>query len=41
MPESAWGKLVPPERIAEVVLWLASPESAAVNGVEVPVWAGG
>ena len=37
MPESQWGKLVPPERIAEVVLWLASPESAALNGVEVPV----
>jgi NAD(P)-dependent dehydrogenase (short-subunit alcohol dehydrogenase family) len=37
MPESAWGKLVPPERIAEVALWLVSPESAAVNGVEVAV----
>ena len=37
MPESSWGRLVPPERIAEVVLWLASPESAALNGVEVPV----
>src|SRR3954447_3986436 len=37
MPESSWGKLVPPERIAEVVLWLASPESAAVNGAEIPV----
>src|SRR4051794_26411950 len=37
MPESQWPKLVPPERIAEVVLWLASPESAAVNGAEVPV----
>jgi NAD(P)-dependent dehydrogenase (short-subunit alcohol dehydrogenase family) len=37
MPESAWGKLVPPERIAEVVLWLCSPESAALNGVELPV----
>ena len=37
MPESAWAKLVAPERIAEVVLWLASPESAAVNGAEVPV----
>ena len=30
----AWGKLVPPERIAEVVLWLCSPESAALNGVD-------
>ena len=37
MPESAWGRLVPPERIAEVVLWLCSVESAALNGVEVPV----
>ena len=37
MPESAWDRLVPPERIAEVVLWLASPESAAVNGAEIPV----
>ncbi|MEA2133578.1 MAG: hypothetical protein QOC68_1487 [Solirubrobacteraceae bacterium] len=37
MPESAWGRLVPPERIAEVVLWLCSPESAALNGVELPV----
>ena len=37
MPESAWGRFVPPERIAEVVLWLCSPESAALNGIEVPV----
>jgi NAD(P)-dependent dehydrogenase (short-subunit alcohol dehydrogenase family) len=37
MPESAWGKLVPPERIAELLLWLCSPESAALNGVELPV----
>jgi NAD(P)-dependent dehydrogenase (short-subunit alcohol dehydrogenase family) len=37
MPESAWGRLVPPERIAEVVLWLCSAESAALNGVEIPV----
>jgi len=37
MPESQWGKFVPPERIAEVVLWLASPESAAVNGAEIRV----
>jgi NAD(P)-dependent dehydrogenase (short-subunit alcohol dehydrogenase family) len=37
MPESAWGRLVPPERIAEVVLWLCSVESAALNGVEVAV----
>jgi NAD(P)-dependent dehydrogenase (short-subunit alcohol dehydrogenase family) len=37
MPESAWGRLVPPERIAETVLWLASPASAALNGAEMPV----
>jgi NAD(P)-dependent dehydrogenase (short-subunit alcohol dehydrogenase family) len=37
MPESAWGKMVPPERIAELILWLCSPESAALNGVELPV----
>jgi NAD(P)-dependent dehydrogenase (short-subunit alcohol dehydrogenase family) len=37
MPESAWPKLVPPARIAEVVLWLCSPESAAVNGAELRV----
>ena len=37
MPESAWGRLVPPERIAETILWLCSPESAALNGVELPV----
>ena len=37
MPESAWGRMVPPERIAEVVLWLCSPESAALNGAELSV----
>ena len=37
MPESSWGKLVPPERIAELMLWLCSPESAALNGAELPV----
>jgi NAD(P)-dependent dehydrogenase (short-subunit alcohol dehydrogenase family) len=37
MPESEWAKLVPPERIAEVIFWLCSPESAALNGVELPV----
>jgi NAD(P)-dependent dehydrogenase (short-subunit alcohol dehydrogenase family) len=37
MPESAWGRLVPPERIAELILWLCSPESVALNGVELPV----
>ena len=37
MPESAWGKMVPPERIAELIFWLCSPESAALNGVEVQV----
>ena len=37
MPESAWDRFVPPERIADVVLWLVSPESAALNGAELPV----
>ena len=37
MPESSWDKLVPPERIAELMFWLCSPESAALNGVELPV----
>jgi NAD(P)-dependent dehydrogenase (short-subunit alcohol dehydrogenase family) len=37
MPESAWGRLVPPQRIAELIVWLCSPESAALNGVELPV----
>ena len=37
MPESSWGKLVPPQRIAELILWLCSPESAALNGAELPV----
>ena len=37
MPESAWGRMVPPERIAELILWLCSPESAALNGAELPV----
>jgi len=37
MPESSWGKLVPPARIAELILWLCSPESAALNGAELPV----
>ena len=37
MPESAWGRLVPPARIAELVFWLCSPESAALNGAELPV----
>ena len=37
MPESAWGKLVPPSRIAELVFWLCGPESAALNGAELQV----
>jgi NAD(P)-dependent dehydrogenase (short-subunit alcohol dehydrogenase family) len=37
MPESSWGRFVPPERIAKVVLWLCSGDSVAVNGVEIPV----
>jgi NAD(P)-dependent dehydrogenase (short-subunit alcohol dehydrogenase family) len=28
---------VPPERIADTILWLCSPDSAALNGAELPV----
>ena len=37
MQESAWSRMVPPERIAELIFWLCSPESAALNGAELPV----
>jgi len=37
MPESSWDRFVSPERIADVVLWLVSPESGALNGAELPV----
>lgn len=37
MPESEWGKLVPPARIAAVVAFLCSDASAAINGAEVKV----
>ncbi len=37
MPESEWGKLVPPERIADVVAFLCGDASAAINGAAVPV----
>ena len=37
MPESDWGKLVPPERIAATVAFLCSEASAAINGATVPV----
>jgi NAD(P)-dependent dehydrogenase (short-subunit alcohol dehydrogenase family) len=37
MPESEWHKLVPPERIASVVAFLCSEDSAAINGATVPV----
>src|SRR3954471_22335551 len=37
MPESAWARLVPPEPIADLILWLCSPESVAVNGVVLAV----
>ncbi|HET6548517.1 MAG TPA: SDR family NAD(P)-dependent oxidoreductase [Solirubrobacter sp.] len=37
MPESEWGKLVPPERIASVIAFLCGEGSAALNGAVLPV----
>ena len=34
------GRLVKPEEVAAAVLWLASDEAAAVNGIALPI-AGG
>ena len=37
MPEAEWGKLVPPQRIADVVVFLCGDASAAITGAAVPV----
>lgn len=37
MPEADFSSWTPPERIAEVVRWLASPAAAAVRGAVIPV----
>jgi NAD(P)-dependent dehydrogenase (short-subunit alcohol dehydrogenase family) len=37
MPESEWHKLVPPQRIADVVAFLCADASAALNGAALPV----
>jgi len=38
MPNADHGKWTPPEEIARVIVFLASPASAAVNGAAVPVY---
>jgi NAD(P)-dependent dehydrogenase (short-subunit alcohol dehydrogenase family) len=37
MPESEWGKLVPPEKIAAVIAYLVGDGSSAINGAAIPV----
>jgi NAD(P)-dependent dehydrogenase (short-subunit alcohol dehydrogenase family) len=38
MPDADHSRWTPPEEVARVVLFLASPESAPVNGAAVPVY---
>ena len=37
MPKADWSRWTPPEAIADVILFLASEESRAVNGASIPV----
>ena len=38
MPKADFSKWVPPEKIAETILFLASPEADAITGAAIPVY---